>query len=143
MSEQKSIQLLPCPGCGSPAVLRSYRDVRCDNDACWWEISGYGCDSDADMAAQWNQRAASPAQGAHSLHEHDAVVIETQYGMRVRIVHTAIGELEIERLDGETLTAIPLTQSVILLVPLPFSARQLTQKENQGVAPHTGARDPL
>ena len=64
------------------------------------------------------------------LKEHESVILETQYGMQVRILHTATGELEIERLGGATITAVPLTRSVILLLSLPVSRRQYEEGES-------------
>lgn len=75
MSEPTSITLLPCPSCGSPAVLRSYRGIQCSNLACWWEVdfSDYGCASDAELASQWNTRATA-SDSAHLLDAARAVV---------------------------------------------------------------------
>ncbi len=54
-----AIDLFPCPGCGSAAYLRPYRGIWCSNEACWWEVTGIGGESEAELAAQWNQRVAS------------------------------------------------------------------------------------
>ena len=48
------------------------------------------------------------------LKEHESVILETQYGTQIRITYTAVGELEMERVDGATMTAVPLTRSIIL-----------------------------
>lgn len=58
------------------------------------------------------------------LHEHDVVTLSLPYGLELRIEATHVGELEVERLGGGTLTAVPLTRSIILLLPLPVSSKQ-------------------
>mgnify|MGYP001574483875 CR=1 FL=1 len=69
------------------------------------------------------------------LTEHESVLLETQYGTQIRITHTAVGELEMERVDGATITAVPLSRSIILLIPLPVSARQYRDKESREDVP--------